>query len=65
MKYYVGVKSNYRCDICRSKQEPTQVIHGKKYLYFFGGYHTIRKAIQVAMYQNHGIDTPQHKSILI
>ena len=65
MKYYVGVKNNYHCDIFRSKELPVKSTHGHKYNFCFGGYPTIKKAVQVAMYQNYGIDTPQGKSIKV
>ena len=64
MKYYVAVKKNYHCDIIRSQIVPTQLTHGNKYLFCYGNYPTVKKCIQVAMYHNLGIDTPQDKSIL-
>lgn len=60
-KFYVGVKKNprYHCDIFRDN--PDNVTEGNypKYKFCFGGYNTKRKAVQVAMYQNYYIDTPQ------
>lgn len=60
-KWYVGVKYNprFHCDIF--KDNPDNVTEGNypKYAFFFGGYNTKRKALQVSMYQNYYIDSPE------
>jgi hypothetical protein len=61
-RWYVGIVNGTpynRCDIFGSTLEPTPANHGFKYAFCFGGYRTKAKAIQVAMYHNYGIDTPQ------
>ena len=59
-KWYVGVKGNYHCDIFKDQPDNVTQDNYPKYNYCFGGYNTKRKALQVAMYQNYYIDTPQH-----
>jgi hypothetical protein len=59
-KWYVAVKASHKShvDIIKDTNEPTAARY-PQYAYMFGGYRTQRKAIQVAMYHNFGIDTPQ------
>lgn len=61
-RWYVGVKyhgSYTHCDIFKSLAVPTFESHGKLYAFCWGGYKTRKKAIEIAMYHNYAIDTPQ------
>ena len=66
-KWYAGVKkysSGYNhADIFSYTGEVTEKTHGHLYAFCFGSYRTQREAIQVAMYQNYIIDTPQPERI--
>jgi len=60
-KWYVGVKSGgtyIHCNIFKDTVIPTPGRY-PEYAFCFGGYTTRRKAIQVAMFQNYYIDSPQ------
>jgi len=60
-KWYVGVKTGstiYHCDIFKDHTIPT-VKRYPQYGFCWGGYPTKRKALQVAMYHNYAIDTPE------
>lgn len=64
-KYYVAVKSKVKglhADIVRMSNEPKQEDF-PQYAFMWGGYSHKWRAIQVAMYQNYIIDTPQGESI--
>ena len=58
-QWHVGVKKGYHADIFKATGEVTESTHGRLYKFCFGPYRTQREAIQVAMYQNYVIDTPQ------
>ena len=70
-KYYVAIikKSNcFSCDIIRinANVQPEKSTF-PQYAYMFGGYSTRKKALQVAMYQNYKINSPeqnQHTTIV-
>lgn len=68
-KYYVGVKEskkslNYsHVDIFRDYPKNVEFdTYNGLYIFCYGGYTTMRKAVQVAMYHNYIIDTSQDKS---
>ena len=61
--YYVGYKGNGRAEIFLSSIIPTNEIHPDNVKFCFGGYRTRKKAEQVAMYQNYGLDNDWQKKI--
>ena len=61
--YYVGYKGNGRAEIYLSAVEFTESYHPENVRFAFGGYQTRKKAEQVAMYQNYGLDNDWNKRI--
>ena len=63
--YYVGVKPPHytHVDIFQCRDVPSQSTHGHVYAFCYGGYKLKRQAIEVAMYHNYYIDTPQPKHL--
>ena len=59
-KWYAAIKKNNSAhvDIIKDTDTPTPDKY-PKYSYMYGGYRTQRRAVQVAMYHNFYIDTPQ------
>lgn len=62
MKYYAAIKKNGHADIVRSKTTPTAE-NNPRYMFMFGGYRTMRRAVQIAMYQGRIIDTEPGKTL--
>ena len=61
--YYIGYKGNGRAEIYLSDKEFTESYHPENVLFAWGGYRTRKKAEQVAMYQNYGLDNAWNKRI--
>ena len=65
-QYYVAVKDSagYRLahvDIITAEVTPTRESHGNRYEFAIGGFPTKMKAVEVAMYQNYVIDSPERE----
>ena len=59
--WYVGIKKpRYtHVDLFQARTTPTESSHGHLYAFTYGGYKTKRKALEVAMYHNYYIDSPE------